>query len=330
MTRMKTAVLVMMSAIMFGCSSDLFAIGFGKRYSIHGFENGYTISADLYKSYISSFIYLTRRSSTPMFQSSDEVAIYQYLLQRSLGPRYLLAQATFYPVAAISSHLESYEFGQYQRFNFYGSNLIRMIGSGPQEPYALSLFLGNLCLLGYKLETDRTSNRLIPFGSALGGFLISFGHRHILDNIILHDRWWQLEYILTGTSGEGQRQKMAWNFRTGVKIHREHLAPDVWIVAMQRDHTDYDWHALSLFKNSRIAYEIHVATAMRLEGVRLNRQMFSYGKKIPFQYRSRDIVLRIGAGVLWEDVVQFNHEKQSFDDTRDSNLTFLFQPGIEL
>ncbi|MBN1155903.1 hypothetical protein JXB12_13375 [candidate division KSB1 bacterium] len=325
----KSARVLLLCLFFLLCDSALYAIGFGGRFTVCGFENGYYVSADAYKSYFSSFINLSRRSSTPIFQQSEEDVIYRYLLQQLWRPRYVLVQATIHPLAAVSSYLETDEYDVYRRFDYSGMNLIRLVGTGYQEPYAVSVMLGTLCLLGYTAEQGADAGQLIPSGSALSGFLISLGHQHILDNIVVRDCWYQFEYILTGVFNEKRRREIGWNFRTGIKVHETHLSPNVFMISAQRDHIDYDWHALSLLKNSRIVYEIHVSTENGWSNYYINRQLFSYSKKIPLKIWSRDVLFRIGGGVLWEDIVQFDHSNDAFNTKRGLNLTFLFQPSIE-
>lgn len=310
-------------------ASETYGISYGHRGNVHGFETGFTAAAGVYKSYVSSFIYARRKSSTPIFQPHDETSIYNYFIRKILKPRYLLAQATLYPMATLSSHLETYEFDLYKHFDVYSINLMRALGAGYQDPYALSLLLGNICLLGFKGKTDVDKNGFTPTGSALSGFLLSTGHRYIYDNIVVDNRWWLIEYILIGTFSEKRRRAISWNFRAGYKKHSWKMIQDEFMFAVQRDHISFDWHALSFIKNSRIVYELNISLNRRIDAVAINRQLVSYSKKIPLVLNGRDIVIRIGAGVVWEDIFHYDHMTNTFDTNRRSRTGFLFQPSIE-
>ena len=103
-------------------------------------------------------------------QKGEEGEIYLRLGRRLIFPSYLLFEITGYPLSALSSYLETDYYKTYNRFNVYSDlNFLRSIGAGFEEPYAFSLFLGNVLFLAYQGSYE---NRLKQSGSALAGFLI--------------------------------------------------------------------------------------------------------------------------------------------------------------
>jgi hypothetical protein len=203
-------------------------------------------------------------------------------------------------------------------------------GSGAEEPYALSLLLGNLAFFGSREKIVREKSRIKQLGSAMAGFLISTGHWHIYDNIRIDDRWWQTELILTGNLKEPNIRKILWNFRIGAKIHGNKFVPDVVLLAFQRNHTEWHYRGISLLRSSVIRYEAHFPIGPESgRSPFAIRQLFTYGKKIPFKLSGRFIALRLGGGVLWEWVRRYDHEKRIFRPEETSHLLWMIQPSVE-
>lgn len=304
---------------------------FNFRTPIKGFETGLTISIGAYKTYANGFINLQRRGTTPIFSPKDELPIYRWLLARLLMPRYLVLQATAYPLATTSSQLETFHPQEFNRFELLEMNLLRSIGTGPEEPYALSLLLGNFAFFGYKEKLNENQFRKKQSGSALAGFLFTTGHWHINDNIRIDDRWWQIELILTGNLKEPNKRNLDWNFRIGTKLNQNDFVPDVAIISLYRSHTA--WRQVKFFSlvhNSRLQYEahFHIGSEWRRSPF-IVRQLFSYGKKIPFKLAGRFVALRVGGGVLWEWVRLYDHEHRFFELEETTQLIWLIQPSVE-
>lgn len=299
------------------------------RQPICGYESGVTFSTGAYKGYANAFIYLKSKGSTPIFQPQHEWPIYHWLLRRLHKPRYLVFQATAYPLAFLSSELETFHPEQFNRFKFMGMNLMRSVGSGYEEPYALSLILGNLAFLGYNRNQSNHSKKVNQSGSAIGGLSVTTAHVHIHDNIQVKDRWWQYELILTGMLQEPKMRKINWNFRIGAKIHGNNLARDVAIFYFQRSHTDWQNRRFSIIRNSRFQYEAHFPINDGWRKPYTIRQFFSYSKKFPFQTFGYFITFRLGGGLLWEHMRNYDHQERKFAAKEESRLMWLIQPSLE-
>ena len=300
--------------------------------SIAGYESGVTLSPGVYKSYGSAFINLRRLDSTPIFRVREEAAVYRWLMQRWLNPKHLIFQATLYPLAFTSSQLESFHRNDFNRFNFLDMNLLKTIGMGQEEPYALSFLFGNMALLGFRQKEGGSGFRLTQAGTMFAGLLLSGGHWHIHDNIRVDDVWYHAELIVTGNFkyAAPAPKKIEWDFRLGAKIHDNDLAPDVLTISLYRSHTDWNRRGFSLLRNARLEYEAHFPLNYK-PGSRdfTSRQMFTYSKKLPVVVRGRYIALRLGGGVMWERTRLFDRDAWRFDIGESANLTWLVQPSIE-
>ncbi len=298
--------------------------------TLAGFESGTTLSLGAYRSYASVFVHTARNRSTPVFLPGQEAALYAYLGRRVLSPRYLLLQGTWYPLATLSSFMETYHRQQFDRVEVADFNVLRSLGSGTEEPYALSLLLGNIVFLGYPERKDSSTTRIRPAGSSLAGLLVSAGQRHIHDNILVRDQWWQVELILTGTSRRTGEHRLHWNFRVGVKTHSTALAPDVVVLSLFRDHTSWQKKRPFLLANSRMQYEAHFPCGDQEQQMPFTvRQLLSYGKKIPLHVAGRTVFLRLGGGVVWEWVRRYDREACSFMATGAAQRVWLIQPSVE-
>ncbi|MBC7186617.1 MAG: hypothetical protein H5U38_06245 [Calditrichaeota bacterium] len=263
-----------------------------------------------------------------MFLTGNEGRIYAYLGRRLFSPKYLLVQATLYPLATLSSYVETYHPRQFDRLEVAGFNVLRSLGSGSEEPYALSLLVGNIAFLGYYEPTEGTA-RVRQAGSALAGLLLSTGHWHIHDNIRVADRWWQVELILTGTSSRPGVEELEWNFRGGVKLHSNQLAPDVVAFTLFRDDVQWQARGFSLLANSQIEYEAHLPLGDQDQAMPfVVRHLFRYGKKFPLRLWGKQVVPQLGGGVLWEWVRSYDREARHFQPKGAGQWVWLVQPTI--
>jgi len=316
--------------LLFAIPNTLYTQSINFSNPIRGYETRTTLSFGLYKMYASSYIYLQKKGSTPIFNLQKESTIYKWLLIRMLFPRYLAIQATAHPLAMVSSSLETHNPDDFRKFEYKGWNILRAIGSGPEEPYAFSVLCGNFTFFGYRESVGNNETALRPAGSALAGFLVSFGYRHILDNIRLNDRWWQIEVILTGNYKKKNDSKIQWNFRVGAKFHEHKIVNDVVVLSLYRSHTEWKYNGFSLFRNSVFQYEAHFPINRNWRKSRFSvRQLLTCGKKFPFRLWNRFFAVRIGGGLLWECVRKYDHANRNFYPNNKSQLIWLIQPSVE-
>jgi len=292
-----------------------------------GFHVGGQITFDIYKPFTSLYLNMKRLDKPIALQQGEELQIYKMLGRRLILPGYLVFQLTGYPLSALSSHLETEHFDIYNRFNIIGNiNILRSLGGGFEEPYAFSTLLGNVLFLTY---TDSSRTILKQSGSALAGFLISGGNHQIYNNILIHDRWYQLELILTGHLNEPKLRRIFWNFRIGAKFRQIRILRNVFTVSFERSHTDRRFTGWSIHKNSIFRYRAHFPMPFTKDKTPAALQMITYGKKFPVSLFRKKVYIVLGFGVRWEWVRFYNHRLKQFDPEPSRQLTWLIQPNVE-
>lgn len=292
-----------------------------------GYHVGGQMTFDLYKPFASIYFNMKRLQKPVALQKGAEEEIYFRLGQRLIFPSYLLFQITGYPLSALSSYLETDHYDSYEQFNIFEDfNLLRSVGVGFEEPYAFSLFLGNILFLAY---ADSAENRLKQSGSALAGFLISSGRHQIYNNIYLYDNWYQIELMLIGNLAEPKRRKISWNFRLGAKLHQNEHLRDVFTLTIERSHTDWRSPSWTLAKNSIFKYQAHLPIPSSKDSTPATSHLITYGKRVPLNLFQKKIFLVLGVGVRWEWVKLYHHDLNQFDPEPESQLIWLIQPNLE-
>ncbi len=285
-----------------------------------------------YQTYGSIYLDLMRSANMEVIAPAEESHLYGHLLRRLAQPRYLLLQLSLYPLAGLSSFLETDRPGFYNRFYVLDSmNVLKSIGSGPEEPYALSLFLGNIAVFARsKGVTASDAPKRRQSGSAVIGFQVSGGHWHIQDNIRIDDGWFEPELRLKGSWNEPGVRRVSWNVHTGVKLHHNPIAADVVVLAFQRDRSDWNDRGWSLAKNSFFEYSGYLAIDRApADGWPWVRHLARVGKKYPVRIGGRTVLLRLGVGVLWEWLRRFDRTSRQFAQRESARLEWLIQPNVE-
>lgn len=200
---------------------------------------------DLYYTNFGLYFPLT---GTPIPQSTEtnELIIYRDLLFSSLIPRYMVIEGSVNPMPSFGVLIRdsSEEFYHKAKVN-NNLNLIHAVTAGFEEPYAASVFLGNVISFRSPKDEWRSGN----FGYM--GYLASFGAHHINDNILIDDIWYELEWKIKGDQ-IFPVHSYHWNFRIGTKQHRNEYITDVMYISVRRSRLDFNAPVLSLFKKQRI------------------------------------------------------------------------------
>ncbi|MDZ7261308.1 MAG: hypothetical protein ONB05_04290 [candidate division KSB1 bacterium] len=297
--------------------------------NLRGYQLGGTLGLGAYQTYGSLYFNLQRYARLQVLSAEEEVRLYQRLLSQLPRPRYVLFQVTVYPLAGLSSSLETDYPEVFDKFRLFGTtNLLRSLGSGPEEPYALSLFLGNIAIFARPGPSESSKQR--QTGSAVAGFIISAGHWHILDNIRIVDRWFEAELKLKGSLNEPKQRRLTWDFRLGVKLHQNNLVHDVAVLSILRDQSDWDYKGWSLWRNSVFHYTGYVPIGPGKDGRPfMVRHLLSIGKKYPLRLAGRSVLLRLSLGILWEWVRLFDREIRQFQPAASTHQVWLIQPSVE-
>ena len=190
-----------------------------------------------------------------------------------------------------------------------GLNLVRALTAGFDEPFALSLFVGNVTDFAPPGQAEVR-------GRGYLGLLVSGGVGHIKDNVLIDDRWMEAELKLKGDRS-GEELKLSWSFRVGLKLHGNPDVTDTLYLGLRRSRVDYQ-EGPPLLANSGVEYRFDLS----LHG-RPVRQLLLVDKKWPLG-RGR-LALVLGAGLLWESGRAY---RGALADRQGAGLQFLLRPNL--
>ncbi len=251
----------------------------------------------------------------PTIRSTSESVIYSELIQGSLIPRYMLFEASVYPMPLLGTYLKTNQPDIYERGQL-GRSSVNIIGSataGFQEPWAVSAFFGNIAKIVRPGE-DR-------IGSNVGytGYLISAGTKQIKDNEIIDDHWLEVEWKIKGKV-DYPDEKLGWSFRVGGKFHDNTDITNELYMNVYRSNLNVRFPFLSWISNS--AFDVKLFFSEK--NARLLRQQYIVGKKYPKAGWKYTPTLDIG--VVWSSPDEYS------GILRTSNLdtvTLIFRPSVE-
>lgn len=243
--------------------------------------------------------------------------VYRRLLAQAFQPRLLLLEASVYPLPIAGSWFKRNHPAHFDdlRVGTLGSNQLNVIEgltAGFQEPWALSAFVGNGMQFTHPGEAATARNR------GYMGYLVSGGRRHIHNNVLIDDRWWELEWKLKGER-EFREEELSWSFRVGLKTHGNPDIADVAYVGLHRSNLNYENIWLSLLNNSELA----LLTEIDRHSGRYLRQEAIVGRKLPIRRWRAAVSLDIG--VIYEDQGKYTG---ALADASADSLTFVLRPHI--
>ncbi len=269
---------------------------------------------DPYYTSVSINIPLTSKP-IPTIASDNEAVIYRDLIEGSVIPRFMLLEASVYPLPVLGAYIKrnSPELFKRGRVGHSGVNIVESLTAGFQEPWAVSAFFGNIA----KLERPGEKRK----GSNMGytGYLVSAGSKHIKDNVFIDDIWHELEWKIKGKL-DYPDEKMSWSFRVGGKFHNNPDITDVVYVGLFRSNLDHRSEFLPWFMNSTLDLK---AMFSQHSGKNV-RNEFVIGKKFPVDSLSFTPTLDIG--LVWDSPEEYSG---TLRDRNNSTVTLLFRPSIE-
>lgn len=251
----------------------------------------------------------------PTITSDSEIEILGKLVQGSAIPRYMLLEASVYPMPVMGTYLKRNETDFYNngRIGNSGVNFFQSATAGFQEPWAVSAFFGNIATLVRPGETRKGNN----FGYT--GYLVSAGSKHIKDNEFIDDNWYELEWKIKGKRNF-PKDKMQWSFRVGGKFHDNPDITNVVYVAINRSNLNSRFPFLSWINNAVVDLKVHYS---QLNG-QLIRAEAIVGKKYPLEDKSYTPNLRLG--IVWSSPNEYTGILFS---PNKSQLTLVIRPSIE-
>ena len=206
---------------------------------------------DAYYTNIGAFIPL---GDAPMKQVEvgDETIIYRELLANAFTPRFLLVEASVYPLPILGVYLKEEQESLHEASQLTDDfNLIEALTEGFEEPYALSFFVGNIV----RFNSPR-SRIFRAINKGYSGLLLSVGDKHIKNSELIDDDWYEVELKLKGDRRIDEIYH-SWSFRIGVKIHGNPDIADVNYFGLRRElfnsrPGDYAWN-----ENIGIDYSVY-------------------------------------------------------------------------
>lgn len=186
----------------------------------------------------------------PRLDTEEEGGVYWWLMRRLPFPRDVLLEASVNPLPVGGWVLRRSAPGAWKDATVGDANLVEAATTGFPEPWAVSVFLGNVV----NLVSGDDSARI--HGIGYSGFLLSWGAWHLMENRMVRDDWFEGEIKLKGDDVRRSERKLGWSFRLG---WREHLNPDVHdalYAAISRKRTDFNVSGLDPFRNSSLETRI--------------------------------------------------------------------------
>lgn len=267
---------------------------------------------DLYYSNLSLNIPLT---DTPIPQISDEseLEVYSRLWLNSLIPRYLLLEAAVMPLPLAGVAMKRYAGDFYATADIgRDQNLIQWITAGFEEPYAVSLFLGNMVKFSRPGEDRLSSNK------GYMGYLFSYSNQHIRNNVLIPDHSLEAEWKLKGERSF-RDEKLSWSFRLGAKVHQHPHIANTFYAGFRRSNLDFRANPFAFLRNSSFDIRLDVGAKQG----RLLRQEYVLGTKIPI--RPWGVALKLDLGMIWEDPSRYGGPLKAIEAP---NFSVVLRPNI--
>jgi hypothetical protein len=244
--------------------------------------SSFEMEFDPYYSTAGYFLSLTDKPIETV-EVDNETAIYGKLLRGSYAPRFLVLEGSINPMPLLGVWMKenarsTYDGGEIKE----NLNLWKAVTAGFEEPWAVSLFLGNVVNLVRPGEEYATGNK------GYIGYLFSGGMQHIKNNELIDDNWYEFEWKVKGDR-EDQDNKLSWSFRLGGKWHQHPEIADSYYVAMRRSSVDF-LNPKSFLRNSAVEYKYYMDT----KSLRPIQHNFYIEKKFPVKRWHKVFSLAIG------------------------------------
>jgi len=251
----------------------------------------------------------------PTITSDNEAVIYRDLIENSLIPRYMVLEASVYPFPLLSSYIKSHSPDLYRQGEIAhsGINLFESATADFQEPWAVSAFFGNVAKLKRPKDTRQGNN----YGYT--GYLFSAGNKHIKNNTLIKDDWYEFEWKIKGKL-DYEDEKLAWSFRAGGRFNTNKDVNNVTYVALRRSNLDLRYSFLEWLENANYELRMHFLQ----HGAEMVRLELIAGKKMPRAGWSYTPTLDIG--FVWSSP---NEYSGALRDKRANTTTLVFRPSLE-
>lgn len=283
-------------------------------------QSGETVRSELvfdFAPYYTNLDYNVPLSNDPIptISSDSEMMIYRELIRNSLIPRFMVLEASVYPLAALGTYIKSHSPHLYRQAEIgrSGINLFESATAGFQEPWAVSAFFGNVARLQRPQEQRQGNN----YGYT--GYLLSAGSKHIKNNMLVADDWYELEWKIKGKIDYAD-EKLSWSFRAGGRYNSNKNVNNVTYISLHRSNLDFRFSFLEWLENANYDLRMHFLQ----HGAQLVRMELIAGKKMPVAGWSYTPTLDIG--LVWTSP---NEYSGALRDSQGNRTTLVFRPSLE-
>ncbi|MBI2061368.1 MAG: hypothetical protein HYT87_16640 [Nitrospirae bacterium] len=262
---------------------------------------GVDLDLDAYYSAVAA--YASIGTARPEFGEGEEGEIYKYLWANFLKPHTILFEASTYPMPLAGIALKANTGDRYgEPPAAVGDNprddpsirpksrtsIAEILTAGFEEPYAFSLFAGNLASFKSPVPSVK--------GIAYAGYLFTFGTQHIKSNSLIDTRWYEFEGKLKGDDIKIYR-KLKWSYRIGGRVFQDPEISNYVYFSTLRDRIDFTGKGWSLLRNSflEVSGFASPTVSTKVEDV-LVRALAIVGKNFPF-YKDK-LTFSFGLGVV--------------------------------
>ena len=254
----------------------------------------------------------------PTITSDSEVEIYRKLIEGSAIPRYMLLEASVYPLPVLGTYLKNHTPDLYKsgEVGNGGFNIIESATTGFQEPWAVSAFFGNIAKL---VRPGSPDNELKGSNVGYSGYLLSAGSKHIKDNMLISDNWYELEWKIKGKR-DYPNDKHSWSFRAGGKFHDNPAITDVAYLSIHRSNLNSKYSFLNWVKNTEVDMKMHFSQ----DYGQMVRMEMIFGKKYPLA--NKDYTPTFSLGFVWSSPKEYSGVLMNHSD---DTVTLVLRPSIE-
>ena len=205
---------------------------------------------DPYYSNIGLFVPFNNET-IPTVSLKNEKAIYLTLLKDAFTPSFLVLEFSVNPLPILGVYLKDHQTELYEDSQVSADlNLIEALTEGFEEPYALTLFFGNVIKFTLPKTTQSES-----INKGYSGFLVSVGDQHIRSNTIFDDQWFEVEWKLKGDRRIGNIYH-SFSFRLGTKRHAHKNIESSYYFGLRRELFNSEVKKYSLIENIGVNFRV--------------------------------------------------------------------------
>jgi len=277
-------------------------------------ETSFETELDPYYSNAGLYIGLTDKP-LPEITSEKETEIYQKMLSSIYSaPRFMLFELSVNPLPVLGVYTKKHHRHFYDSFDIGGNglNVFQALTEGFEEPYAASLFFGSIVRFVEPGEERKSKNK------GFTGYLLNVGDKHILNNDLIDDDWYELEWKIKGDQ-DFEEKTLSWSLRAGLKNHSNAEITDVIYFGLRRNHFDAESDSVSFTGNSDVDLKVEFAKT----SFRLVQTSFFIDKKwsVPFTVKSN---VSFGIGLILDRGKYSGSLSNSDNDVR-----FILRPSLK-